>query len=183
MPNRSGASRGSISPLEQRLGSRRIRDAKGVWRHRDYANAVPYDPREIDCRFAGERIGASVLFRPGNVRAIDQDGRRPGSSLRKRKVRDKRPRRGARHIPLDCFWNHLTWLTCRRPGRGRGVAGWVVRCADRVADREGRGTDRRCTYDRLRCQAGKDPFGPPSGPIRTSVGPFALGTWRLVYLD
>ena len=64
MPNRSGASKGSISPLEQQSGSRRIRDANGVWRHRDYANAVPYDPRKMDCRFAGERIGASVLFGP-----------------------------------------------------------------------------------------------------------------------
>jgi hypothetical protein len=70
--------------------------------------------------------------------------------------------------PTSCRQEQrLILRTCRRPGRGRGVAGWVVRCADRVADREGRGTDRRYRYDRLSCQAGKDPFGPLAGPIRT----------------
>jgi hypothetical protein len=88
-----------------------------------------------------------------------------GDEERRRTLLRTCARRSASNISHE--FRSVVVRICRRPGRGRGVAGWVVRYADPVDDREGRGTDRRCRYDRLPFQAGKDPFGPPDRPIRT----------------
>ena len=76
------------------------RDAEGARRHRDYAYAVPYDPREIDCRFAGERIGTSVLFRPETCARLTRMPTTGQFIAVSGRYGVKEPPPWARHIPL-----------------------------------------------------------------------------------